>query len=167
METRPLELKKIGEGAVEAALDKADRYRLLNDPGQSESICLDVLEVSPESQRAKRTLVLALTDQFAAAETKSRVKLARRVAAELTDEYDRTYHEALVWEREGRSYLAKGLSGSFAYECLREAMDRFDRAGELREQGNDDALLRYNACLRTIQSHRLEPRPEEPELPLE
>ena len=160
-------LKKISDGAVGAALDKAERYRLLNDPEQAESICLDVLEIDAGNQRAKRTLVLALTDQFAAASKSSRVKTARALAAELTDEYDRVYHEGIVWEREGRSYLAKGLSGAFAYECLREAMERFEQAEAIRPAGNDDALLRWNSCVRTIRDHDLHAREDTGELPLE
>lgn len=160
-------LKKISESAVGAALDKAERYRLLNDPTQAESICLDVLAVDADNQRAKRMLVLTLTDQFAEATVSSRVKMARALAAELSDEYDRIYHEAIVWEREGRSYLAKGLSGAFAYECLREAMSRFERAEAIRPSGNDDALLRWNSCVRTLRDHDLHPREDTGELPLE
>jgi hypothetical protein len=160
-------LKRIGEGAVDAALDKAERYRLLNDPVQAESICLDVLEVDGGNQRAKRTLLLALTDQFAEATVSSRVKTARALAAELTDDYERVYYEAIVWEREGRSFLAKGLPGAFAYECLREAMALFERAEAIRPPGNDDALLRWNSCVRTIRDHDLHPREDTSELPLE
>lgn len=162
-----LELKRISEDAVEPAVDRAEHYRLLNDPEQAESICLDVLEVVPAHQRAKRTLVLALTDQFAEHKTKSRLSLARRLATELEDEYERLYYSALVWEREGRSYLAKGLSGAFAYECLREAMRRYEQAIDVRPSGNDDPVLRWNSCLRTIRERRLEPRETEDELPLE
>ena len=35
-----------------AALAKAERYRLLNEPGEAESICLDVLAVEPDNQEA-------------------------------------------------------------------------------------------------------------------
>ena len=46
------------------ALERADRYRLLNEPVQAESICMDILEVDPGNQEALKTLLLALTDQF-------------------------------------------------------------------------------------------------------
>ena len=36
----------------------------LNEPGEAESICRDVLEVDPDNQDALITLLLALTDQF-------------------------------------------------------------------------------------------------------
>ena len=58
------ELKTLSPEAVPAALEKAERYRLLNEPGEAESICRDALEVDPDNQEALVTLLLALTDQF-------------------------------------------------------------------------------------------------------
>ena len=46
------ELKLLSTGAIPAALAQAERYRLLNEPGEAESICLDVLRVDPEHQDA-------------------------------------------------------------------------------------------------------------------
>jgi len=57
-------LKKISPHGIERALEKVDRYRLLNEPGDAESICLDILEVDPANQRALAALLLARTDQF-------------------------------------------------------------------------------------------------------
>ena len=57
-------LKPLSPEAVPRALAKAERYRLLNEPGEAESICLDALEADPENQEALVTMVLALTDQF-------------------------------------------------------------------------------------------------------
>ena len=58
------ELKPLSREAVPAALEKAMRYRLLNEPGEAESICHDVLHVDPGNQQAIVTLLLALTDRF-------------------------------------------------------------------------------------------------------
>ena len=58
------ELKPLSRDAVDAALAKAERYRFLNEPGEAESICLDILAVDPANQGALITLLLALTDQF-------------------------------------------------------------------------------------------------------
>ena len=58
------ELKRISKDAVPAALEKALRYRLLNEPLESESICRDVLATDSKNQEALVTLLLALTDQF-------------------------------------------------------------------------------------------------------
>ena len=58
------ELKPLSRDAVDAALAKAERYRFLNEPGEAESICLDILAVDAANQGALITLLLALTDQF-------------------------------------------------------------------------------------------------------
>src|SRR5512145_3059910 len=59
-------LKPLSKDAVQSALAKAERYRFLNEPGEAESICLDVLAVDAHNQSALITLLLALTDQFGA-----------------------------------------------------------------------------------------------------
>ena len=46
------ELKRLSDEAVAAALEKALRYRLLNEPAEAESICHDVLRIDPENQHA-------------------------------------------------------------------------------------------------------------------
>ena len=35
------ELKRLHEGSLDAAIARAEHYRLLNEPAQAESICLD------------------------------------------------------------------------------------------------------------------------------
>ena len=47
-------VKKIAADGIPHAMDKAERYRLLNDPIQAESICRDVLAVEPDHQEALR-----------------------------------------------------------------------------------------------------------------
>ncbi len=154
------ELKKIDPDEVKTAIEKAEHYRLLNDPSQAESICLDILEVEPDNQIAKRILILALTDQFAESASTSRIRLARRHAKSLESKYERIYYQALICEREGRAYLNKGLASENAYECFREAMDHYEQAAEDAPEGNPDTTLRWNACVRTIKDHKLEPRTE-------
>ena len=58
------ELKRLSDDAIPAALEKALRYRLLNDPAEAESICHDVLHIDPENQQALVVLLLAVTDRF-------------------------------------------------------------------------------------------------------
>ena len=55
------ELKPIHQDAIPQALEKAHFYRLLNEPGAAESICLDILEIDPDNQQALVTLLVALT----------------------------------------------------------------------------------------------------------
>jgi hypothetical protein len=60
------ELKTLSPEAVSRAIAKAERYRLLNEPAEAESICLDALEIEPGNHDALITLLLALTEQFEA-----------------------------------------------------------------------------------------------------
>src|SRR5436305_13913239 len=82
------ELKLLTREAIPAALEKAHRYRLLNEPEQAESICEDVLRLEPDNQEALVTLTLALTDRFDADRPAS-PDAARKLLPRLTGEYDR------------------------------------------------------------------------------
>jgi hypothetical protein len=163
-----LELKPISRAAIPLALEKAERYRLLNEPEQAESICRDVLEVEPDHQPALVVLILAMTDQFGRHEGSPGVQQVQEYARRLSDEYQRLYYGALIREREARALLGRSPSKVFAYDGLREAMEWYERAEPLRPPGNDDAILRWNACVRTIRRAHLQRRVEEPvEQPLE
>lgn len=163
-----LELKRISPDGIPHALEKAERYRLLNDPAQAESICRDVLAVDPDNQTALRALILSLTDQFSASGAAASAREARGHIAQLDDEYDRAYYTGIVYERETRAYLErKNVVRSAAYDGFRHAMEWYERAEALRPPGNVDAVLRWNSCVRAIERERLEPEPAEPELPLE
>jgi hypothetical protein len=166
-----LVLKTISDESVPAALEKAERYRLLNDPEQAESICRDVLTIEPTHQEALRIMILALTDQFRGGHGHGHggVHETRRHIAKLEDEYERAYYTGIMFEREARAALERSLVGhATAYAGFRQAMDAYEKAEALRPPGNDDAILRWNSCLRTIQREHLRPAPEdEHEQPLE
>lgn len=148
------DLKPIAPDAVPAALEKAHRYRLLNEPVQAESICEDVLRVAPDHQAALVTLILAHTDRFDDPLPVS-PQAARELLSRLTGEYDREYYSGIVWEREGIAWLRSGKprSGTAAYECLREAMKCYERAEAVRPASNDDSILRWNSCVRLMRSN--------------
>ncbi len=160
------ELKVIPRDGIPHALEKAERYRLLNDPAQAESICRDVLAVDPAHQDALRVLILALTDQFGT-NSATAAHEAREHVKQLRDEYERAYYLGIVFERETRAYLArKNVVRSAGYDGFRHAMEHYERAGELRP-GDVDAVLRWNSCARAIERERLVPEVAGPELPLE
>ena len=46
------ELKRIAPDGIPSALEKAQRYRLLNQPEQAESICRDIIAVDGDHQDA-------------------------------------------------------------------------------------------------------------------
>jgi hypothetical protein len=155
-------LKPISKAAIPRALEKAERYRLLNDPEQAESICLDILATDPSNQPVIPVLILSITDQFGRLGTRG-VPLAREYVRRLTNPYARNYYEGLVWEREARAYLGRPMASDFAYDGLRSAMACYERASVLSPADDDEAILRWNACVRTIQAANLRPRPPEVE----
>jgi hypothetical protein len=157
------ELKPLSREAVPSALEKAQRYRLLNEPGAAESICLDVLQVDPESQDALIMLLLALTDQFDRWD-QGTFERAREVLPKLTGEYERAYYAGIVCERRAKAQVRRGgpNSGHKAYDQFREAMEHYERAETFRPSGNDDSILRWNACARAIMRNpELQPWPRE------
>jgi hypothetical protein len=147
------QLKKIHAEAVPAALERAKHYRLLNDPHQAESICLDVLEVAPGHDEAQVVLLLALTDQFDS-KLQDAFPRARDLAASLESDYERAYYGGLVCERRARAQVRRGGPGvgGAIYQWLERALHEYDRAARLSPAGNDEALLRWNACVRLIES---------------
>ena len=164
------ELKRLHKDAIPAALEKAERYRLLNEPGEAESICLDILNVDPENQQAIIVLLLALTDRFekgyGVSDSQTKELLAR-----LKSEYDRAYYSGIVAERRAKMKLRQNTPDCRfqAYDLLREAMSWFEKAEPSRPPGHDDAILRWNTCARIITRNNLVPRAEEEriEFPLE
>jgi hypothetical protein len=154
-----IELKRISKAALPAALAKAERYRLLNEPEQAESICRDVLAIEPNHQAALVTLLLSLTDQFRAHSTTS-VRRAEEVLAAVSDEYQRVYYGGIVRERWALALLAGGDPGHQAFAWLDDAMKHYDRAEALAGDGNDDAILRWNSCARIIERDNLHPSAE-------
>ncbi|MEX2593703.1 MAG: hypothetical protein WD426_13095 [Anditalea sp.] len=154
------ELKTINKEAIPRALEKVDRYRLLNDPAEAESICRDILTIDPGNQEALVSLILTLTDQFNKGTT---IQEANSLRSQLKDDYKREYYSGIILEREGKAALLREFPDSKhdAYEWLKDAMEAFERADSLRPADNNDAKLRWNACFRTIEKHHLTPRPKE------
>ena len=169
MSTPAFELKPLSRDGIQPALDKAMRYRLLNEPGEAESICHDVLRIDQNNQQALVLLILALTDRFGRGYAVG-VTQAQEILPRLRAEYDRAYYGGIIAERRAKAQLNQHGPGSGcdAYELLRQAMNLYEKAEALRPPGNDDALLRWNACARIIMRNNLVPRDDEKiDLPLE
>jgi len=163
------DLKPLSRDGISAALEKAMRYRLLNEPGEAESICHDVLRIEPENQQALVLLLLALTDRFGKGYAVG-VTQAQEVLPRLRDPYERAYYAGILCERQAKSRLHGGSPGAgyAAYEFLRDAMNWYEKAEAIRPLGNDDALLRWNACARIIMMNNLTaPTEDETEPPFE
>lgn len=163
------QIKPISKESIPTALEKAERYRLLNEPILAESICLDILEADPENSKALITMLLAITDQFGKSSLGD-MNRAKQLLTRLPDEYDLQYYSGLICERQGIAKLGKSISdgGDTAYEWLIDAMDHYEKAEAICPPGKVDAILRWNTCARLIMRHNLKPRDEKYiELPLE
>ena len=147
-------LKPISHDSVAGALAKAERYRLLNEPSEAESICRDILEIEPANQQAVIQLILALTDEIA---HNAKIFPEALAACDRLDAaYDRAYYSGLAWERRAKARYHQGGPGArhYTYDWLMEAMKLFEQAERLRASGNDDAVLRWNACVRFLDRHK-------------
>ena len=155
------QLKPISKESIPEALEKAERYRLLNEPRLAQSICLDVLEADPENFKAIIILLLAITDEFST--SSADVNQAKQLLPRLRNDYEKNYYAGLINERQGMAILNRKISGGHfaAYDWLNEAMAFYEKAETLRPPGNDDAILRWNTCVRLIASRHLKPRDEE------
>ena len=156
------DLKTLSPEAIPAALEKAERYRLLNEPAEAESICLDVLHADPENQAALITLLLAVSDRFGKGYGVSDTQ-AKELMSRIKGEYERAYYSGILAERRAKAKLAQGTPGSrhHAYDIFCEAMAWFEKAEAVRPAGNDDAVLRWNTCARIIEKNHLTAREEE------
>ena len=157
-----IKLKRLSKKGIKAALEKAERYRLLNEPREAESICLDVLGVDPKNEKAIVVLFLAMTDQFGE-DSGADADGARDVLSRMRDKYKRLYYEGILCERQAKATLKRSNPGSKfdAYEWFREAMDLFEKAEAMRPAGNDEAILRWNTCARIIMQDKLVQREDE------
>jgi len=147
-------LKPLSSDAIESALEKANRYRLLNEPGAAESIYLDILAVEPKNQEALKNIVLAMADRLGKDYSIGDARVTEYLTR-INGDYERTY-SGIIYERRAKAALEKGGVG--AYELFRQAMDCFEKAEAMRSAGNDDAILRWNGCARIINRNGLAPR---------
>jgi len=146
-----LNLKPISRAGIAEAISKVEVYRYLNEPGEAESICRDILAVEPDNQAALRLLGLAITDQFTG-ETTDRYLDAENVFRSLTDPYNSVYHLGLLQERKAKGQLRAGRLPHTVLPVFEEAMNYFEEAERIRPPNNDDSILRWNRCVRLLQS---------------
>jgi|SRR5882724_946467 len=159
------QLKSISKAGIAEALAKVELYRYLNEPEEAESICRDILAVDAEHQFARRMLGLTLTDQFAGTAS-DRYAEATQLFASLRDAYERNYYTGLLHERRAKAQLRNGCSAHILLPLLEEALNCFAAAEKLRPAGNDDSILRWNRCVRLLQS-RPDFHSERQHLPIE
>lgn len=144
-------LKAITRSGVPEAISKVELYRSLNEPEEAESICRDILVVEPDNQFALRLLGLTLTDQFTGSES-DRYAEALSTFHSLTDPYERLYYTGIAHERRAKAQLRARHLPHTLVVLFEEAMRCFEEAEKIRPPDNDDAILRWNRCVRLLQS---------------
>ena len=160
-------LKPISHDSLDGALAKAERYRLLNEPNEAVSICRDILEVDPANRDARISMILALTDELT--HDQGAFSSAMEGITGLESVYDRAYYSGIAWERRAKAYHDAGKPGSsgYVYDWLVRALELFEQAERVRPAGNDDAILRWNACVRFLERHKkLGPKTEDVREPI-
>ena len=157
-----MQLKPISKDSIPKAITRAKHYRLLNEPWQAESICRDILTVDPKNQLAIMHLILAITDQFGGDARKSSTE-AKALCKEFESEYEQKYYRGIIEERLGKVVLKRTTPRVkyIAYDHYHKAMEFFEEAEKLSPSGNQDSILRWNACARRIAEFKLVPSPED------
>jgi hypothetical protein len=148
------QLKSISKAGIAEALAKVELYRYLNEPEESESMCRDILAVDPQQQLAMRLLGLSITDQFTGG-VSDRCQEAEELFARLSDPYERHYYQGLLQERRAKAQLRAGQLPHAVYPLLERALHCFAQAEKIRPVGNDDSILRWNRCVRLLQTPSL------------
>jgi hypothetical protein len=146
-----LKLKTISKSGIAEAIAKAELYRYLNEPEEAESICRDILAADPKHMLGLRTLGLAITDQFSGGPG-DRYAEVEKIFGSLTDAYERLYYTGLLCERRVKAQLRGGRAPHTLLPLLEKALQCFAEAEQVRPPGNDDAILRWNRCVRLLKS---------------
>src|SRR5437868_4841381 len=116
-------LKPISYDSMAGALAKAERYRLLNEPGEAESICRDILAIDSGNQQALISLMLALTDQIG--QDPRAFANALAIVDCLESPYERAYYAGIAWERRAKARHSGGGHSAtrYAYDWLVNALE--------------------------------------------
>ena len=146
-----LKLKTISKSGIAEAIAKAELYRYLNEPEEAESICRDILAADPKHMLGLRTLGLAITDQFTGGPS-DRYAEVEKIFQSMADAYERNYYTGLLCERRVKAQLRAGRAPHTLLPLLEKGLQCFGDAEKISPPGNDDAILRWNRCVRLLQS---------------
>lgn len=145
------ELKRISTAGIAEAVAKVELYRSLNEPEEAESICRDILAVDQQHQLALRLLGLALTDQFTGGPS-DRYGEAEQTFRQLKAPYEQLYYAGILYERRAKAQMNAGQPPHTLLPLFEQALRSFAEAEKIRPAGNDDAILRWNRCVRLLQT---------------
>jgi tetratricopeptide (TPR) repeat protein len=143
-------LKSISKAGIAEAIAKVELYRYLNEPEEAESICRDILAIDPRDQLALRLLGLTITDQFVGGSF-DRYREAEAAFQKLSERYERLYYTGILYERRAKAQLRTGQPPHTVLPLFERALECFGEAEKIRPASNDDAILRWNRCVRLLQ----------------
>ena len=143
-------LKALSHEGVASALAKAEHYRLLKRTGRSGEHLPRYSRHRARNQQALICLVLAQSDQIARDSRSFHSALA--TVQKLQGSTSVPITAGIVWERRAKALDAERGRGTHhsVYEWVVKALDCFAQAERLRPAGNDDAVLRWNTCVRFL-----------------
>lgn len=145
----------IHKDTIKSALDKAKQYRLLLEPELAVSICLDIFAIDKHHQATLIVYILALSDNLAKQKNDKQIL----DAIELLDlDYNKKYYQGIYYERKALAMMRGNMSKSFAHNIFIKAIAVYKDAIAISPKDDDDAILRYNSCIRSIKHNGLEPR---------
>lgn len=143
-------LKSITPSGIAQALSKAQLYRSLGEPEESESICQDILATDPENQAALRLLGLSITDQFVG-EPSGRCTEVELIFRRLVDPYAQHYYLGILSERRAKAQMRSNRPAYVVVALIEDAMRHFEEAEKIRPADNDESVLRWNRCVRLLE----------------
>lgn len=144
-------LKSISKAGISEATAKVELYRYLNEPEEAESICRDILAIDPQHQLALRLLGLTVTDQFTGGSS-DRYREVEETFQKLSERYEQFYYTGILYERRAKAQLNTGQPPHTVLPLFQRALECFGQAEKIRPAGNDDAILRWNRCVRLLQN---------------
>jgi len=144
-------LKPISKAGIAEAIAKVELYRYLNEPEEAESICRDILAIDPQHQLALRFLGLSITDQFGSGTT-DRYREVEETFLKLTERYEQFYYTGILYERRAKAQLRNGQPPHMVLPLFERALECFGKAEKIRPPSNYDAILRWNRCVRLLQT---------------
>ena len=109
---------------------------------------------------AIRMLGLSITDQFTG-QSSDRYADAGSAFQRLTDPYERFYYNGLLCERRAKAHMQAGRPPQVLISLFKEAMRYFEEAEAIHPPENDDAVLRWNRCIRLLEKLPQAELPEE------
>ena len=77
---------------------------------------------------------------------------AEEAFRQLSDPYERLYYAGILYERRAKAQLNAGQPPHTLLPLFEQALRSFAEAEKIRPAGNDDAILRWNRCVRLLQN---------------